>query len=34
VVYIWFDKAARKFARFQLGNAITPEPADETAGAD
>jgi len=34
VIYIWFDKVARKFSRFKIGNAITPEPAEETAGAD
>ncbi|MGE5323958.1 MAG: multidrug efflux RND transporter permease subunit [Actinomycetota bacterium] len=25
VIYIWFDKLARKFARFKVGNEITPE---------
>jgi multidrug efflux pump len=25
VIYIWFDKLARRFARFQLGNEIVPE---------
>jgi multidrug efflux pump len=29
VIYIWFDKLARRFARFQVGNVIVPE-----AGAD
>ncbi len=32
VIYIWFDKVARKFARFQLGNTIKPE--EEPSGAD
>ncbi|HEY6969553.1 MAG TPA: efflux RND transporter permease subunit [Candidatus Angelobacter sp.] len=27
VVYLWFDRLARKFARFRIGNEITPEPA-------
>jgi multidrug efflux pump len=25
VIYIWFDKLARRFARFQIGNEIVPE---------
>jgi multidrug efflux pump len=25
VIYIWFDKLARKFSRFQIGNEIEPE---------
>ncbi len=25
VIYIWFDKLARKFSRFKIGNEITPE---------
>ncbi|HET8891230.1 MAG TPA: multidrug efflux RND transporter permease subunit [Candidatus Angelobacter sp.] len=25
VIYIWFDKLARKFSRFQIGNEIVPE---------
>jgi multidrug efflux pump len=25
VIYIWFDKLARKFSRFKVGNEITPE---------
>ena len=32
VIYIWFDKLARRFARFQIGNEITPE--GEPSGAD
>jgi multidrug efflux pump len=31
VIYIWFDKLARRFSRFQLGNEIVPEK--EPAGA-
>jgi multidrug efflux pump len=27
VIYIWFDKLARRFARFQVGNEIVPEHA-------
>ena len=32
VIYIWFDKLARRFARFQIGNEIVPEK--EPSGAD
>ena len=32
VIYIWFDKLARRFSRFKLGNEIVPEK--EPAGAD
>jgi multidrug efflux pump len=32
VIYIWFDKLARRFARFQVGNEIVPE--SEPSGAD
>jgi multidrug efflux pump subunit AcrB len=32
VIYIWFDKLASRFSRFQLGNEITPE--QEPAGGD
>jgi multidrug efflux pump len=32
VIYIWFDKLARRFSRFQIGNEIVPEK--EPAGAD
>jgi multidrug efflux pump len=32
VIYIWFDKLARKFSRFQIGNEIVPEK--EPSGAD
>ena len=32
VIYIWFDKLARRFARFQIGNEILPEK--EPSGAD
>ena len=32
VIYIWFDKLARRFARFQIGNEIVPE--HEPSGAD
>ncbi|HEU4414602.1 MAG TPA: multidrug efflux RND transporter permease subunit [Candidatus Angelobacter sp.] len=32
VIYIWFDKLASKFSRFQLGNEIVPEK--EPVGAD
>src|SRR6476661_1256362 len=28
VIYIWFDKLARKFSRFQIGNEIVPETGD------
>jgi multidrug efflux pump len=28
VIYIWFDKLARRFARFQIGNEIVPEAGD------
>jgi multidrug efflux pump len=28
VIYIWFDKLARRFARFQIGNEIVPETGD------
>ncbi|HEX7286264.1 MAG TPA: efflux RND transporter permease subunit, partial [Candidatus Angelobacter sp.] len=34
VIYIWFDKLARRFGRFKLGNVITPEPEKEAASAD
>jgi multidrug efflux pump len=29
VIYIWFDKLARRFARFQIGNEIVPEPSGD-----
>src|SRR5258708_7198331 len=32
VIYIWFDKLARRFSRFKLGNEIVPE--SDPAGAD
>jgi multidrug efflux pump len=32
VIYIWFDKLASRFSRFQLGNEIVPEK--EPTGAD
>ncbi|HEX4603665.1 MAG TPA: multidrug efflux RND transporter permease subunit [Candidatus Angelobacter sp.] len=32
VIYIWFDKLARRFSRFRVGNEIVPEK--EPAGAD
>ena len=32
VIYLWFDRLARRFARFQIGNAIVPEK--EPSGAD
>jgi multidrug efflux pump len=32
VIYIWFDKLARRFSRFKLGNQIVPE--GDPAGAD
>ena len=32
VIYIWFDKLASRFSKFQLGNEITPE--QEPAGGD
>jgi multidrug efflux pump len=32
VIYIWFDKLASKFSKFQLGNEITPQ--EEPTGAD
>ena len=28
VIYIWFDKLARRFARFEIGNEIVPETGD------
>ena len=28
VIYIWFDKLARRFSRFQIGNEIVPETGD------
>ncbi len=31
VIYIWFDKLARKLERFQIGNEITPEKEPVTA---
>ncbi len=36
VIYIWFDKLARRFSRLRVGNVITPEPEPEheTASAD
>jgi multidrug efflux pump len=33
VVYLWFDRLARRFAHLRIGNAIE-EPAEETAAAD
>ena len=32
VIYIWFDKLASRFSKFQLGNEITPQ--EEPTGAD
>jgi multidrug efflux pump len=32
VIYIWFDKLASRFSRFQLGNEITPQ--EDPTGAD
>jgi len=32
VIYIWFDKLASKFSRFQIGNEIAPE--QEPTGGD
>jgi multidrug efflux pump len=29
VIYIWFDKLAKRFGRFKIGNAITSEPEPE-----
>jgi multidrug efflux pump len=34
VIYIWFDKLARRFSRFRLGNVITPEPQEEVVHGD
>jgi hypothetical protein len=34
VIYIWFDKLARRFGRFKIGNAITPEPQEEVVHGD
>ncbi len=34
VIYIWFDRLAKKFSRFRIGNVITVEPEHETAGTD
>ena len=34
VIYIWFDKLARRFSRFKIGNAITPEPEHEVVAGD
>jgi multidrug efflux pump len=34
VIYIWFDKLARRFSRFRIGNAIPLEPEKEAASAD
>jgi hypothetical protein len=33
VVYLWFDRLARRFAHLRIGNPIE-EPAEETAAAD
>jgi multidrug efflux pump len=33
VVYLWFDRLARRFAHLRVGNVIE-EPAEETANAD
>src|SRR5262249_60082156 len=32
VIYIWFDKLARRFSRFSLRNPIPAEPEEETVG--
>ncbi len=32
VIYIWFDKLASKFARFNVGNTITPEKEEPVLG--
>jgi multidrug efflux pump len=32
VIYLWFDRLARKFGRFKIGNTIAPT--EEPAGAD
>ncbi|HKW76140.1 MAG TPA: multidrug efflux RND transporter permease subunit [Terriglobales bacterium] len=34
VIYIWFDKWARKFSRFKIGNTIAPEPEREPVAGD
>jgi multidrug efflux pump len=34
VIYIWFDKLARRFSRFRIGNAIPLEPEKEPVGVD
>jgi multidrug efflux pump len=34
VIYIWFDKLARRFSRFHLGNTIPAEPEKEAVGVD
>jgi len=33
VIYIWFDKLARRFSRFRLGNPIPAEPEREAVSA-
>src|SRR5262249_7253758 len=32
VIYIWFDKLARRFSRFRIGNPIPVEADEETVG--
>jgi len=34
VIYIWFDKLARRFSRFRLGNPIPAEAEKEAVGVD
>ncbi len=34
VIYIWFDKLARRFSRFQIGNEIVPEHEQEPVAGD
>ena len=34
VVYLWFDRLARRFERFKIGNTITPEAMKEPSSAD
>ncbi len=34
VIYIWFDKWARKLERFKIGNAVEPEPEREPVAGD
>jgi multidrug efflux pump subunit AcrB len=34
VIYIWFDKWARKLSRFKIGNTVAPEPEREPVAGD